>query len=112
MDHRRCYNWNFFKDNKRNSNERANAHEIGYYLWVPVVLFINGFIFRIPRIIWKKFEGGTVKEFYNLEEEDKFKKSITETINGQVQVVETEDKTTKFKKENLKGALVDDEKKR
>ena len=29
-----------------------------YYLWVPIVLFLQGVLFYIPHFIWKKAEGG------------------------------------------------------
>ncbi|KAK7079095.1 hypothetical protein SK128_007330 [Halocaridina rubra] len=39
---------------------RKDLHEKryhSYYLWVPVVLFIQGCIFYFPHLIWKSYEG-------------------------------------------------------
>ena len=34
-----------------------------YYIWVSLVLFINGIIFLIPDQLWKHFEGNMLKQF-------------------------------------------------
>ena len=34
-----------------------------YYIWVSLVLFINGIIFLIPDQLWKHFEGNMLQQF-------------------------------------------------
>ena len=34
-----------------------------YYLWVSLMLFINGALFMIPDKIWQHFEGGMLEQF-------------------------------------------------
>lgn len=41
--------------------EREN-HEIGYYQWVPFVLFLQAFLFFIPIMIWRLFNWHSGKD--------------------------------------------------
>ena len=34
-----------------------------YYIWVSLILFINGALFIIPDQLWKHFEGGMLEQF-------------------------------------------------
>ncbi|KAK3600963.1 hypothetical protein CHS0354_004172 [Potamilus streckersoni] len=38
--------------------KRQNA-EITYYQWVPLILIFQAFMFKIPNIVWKLFNGGS-----------------------------------------------------
>ena len=55
----------------RLDNERilSEIEDISYYQWVPLMLAISALIFKIPRLVWKQLEGGTIKNFYFMDEE-------------------------------------------
>lgn len=40
-------------------NERRIYH--AYYQWVPFVLFFQAMLFYLPHLIWKTYEGGTIR---------------------------------------------------
>ena len=45
------------KENKRDDPDTE------YYIWVSMVLFLNGVLFMIPDKLWQYFEGGLLEQF-------------------------------------------------
>lgn len=47
-----------------NSKDEIKRH--AYYQWVPFVLFGQGIMFYLTHVFWKKLEGKSLTENYNV----------------------------------------------
>jgi len=56
-----------------------------FYQWVIFAMLISAGLFKLPYIIWKLFEGGLMKSFYDKEAKSiEFRKKKDETDNGTI----------------------------
>jgi hypothetical protein len=39
--------------------EHREAEELTYYQWVPIILVLMAFLFKVPALVWRLFNGGS-----------------------------------------------------
>jgi len=53
------------KDFPCRAKKGADENALIYYQWIVFMLVISAFLFKIPHLIWKSYEGGIMKAFFS-----------------------------------------------